>query len=111
MYILNAFFISLFMNLTFAPVMMMTHHLTDTYIASNNGRFPLNNFAVLPFLEKVDWQKMWEFVFKKTIPFFWIPAHTITFLMPEQFRTLIAAGLSVALGILLGASSARETTA
>jgi hypothetical protein len=45
---------------------------------------------------------MWGFVFKKTIPFFWIPAHTITFLLPPQYRVLYAALLSVVLGILLG---------
>jgi hypothetical protein len=40
-------------------------------------------------------------VFKKTIPFFWIPAHTITFLLPADFRILFAAILGVALGIIL----------
>ena len=41
------------------------------------------------------------FVFKKTIPFFWIPAHTITFLLPGQYQVLFAALLGVALGIIL----------
>jgi hypothetical protein len=106
--ILTAFTVSLTMNLTFAPVMMLTHHLTDTYIASNKGRFPIGGFAVRPLLEQIDWNKMWGFIIKKTIPLFWIPAHTITFLLPEQFRTLFAAGLSVVLGIMLGAFRAKE---
>jgi len=106
--ILTAFIISFSMNITFAPMMMLTHHLTDMHIAANKGRFPLRDFTVLPLLKQIDWQKMWGFVIKKTIPLFWIPAHTITFLLPEQFRTLFAAGLSVVLGILLGALKAKD---
>ncbi len=107
--ILTAFIISFSMNITFAPMMMLTHHLTDMHIAANKGRFPLRDFAVLPLLKKIDWQKMWGFVIKKTIPLFWIPAHTVTFLLPEQFRTLFAAGLSVVIGILLGALKAKDS--
>jgi len=40
-------------------------------------------------------------VYKKTIPFFWIPAHTISFLLPAAYRTLFAALLGVALGLIL----------
>lgn len=42
-----------------------------------------------------------NFVFKKTIPFFWYPAHTITFLLPGEMRVLFAAILGVVLGVLL----------
>jgi len=59
-------------------------------------------------LESIDWSRMWNFVFKKTIPFFWIPAHTITFLLPAQYRTAFAALLSVALGILLGIAGKKK---
>jgi hypothetical protein len=99
--LLNAAAISFFMNIIFAPVMMMTHHLTDTYIAQNAGRFPLRGFELGPLLRKINWDKMWGFVYKKTIPLFWIPAHTVTFLLPEEIRVLFAVILSVALGLLL----------
>ena len=33
---------------------------------------------------------------------FWVPAHTITFLLPEAWRVLFAAVLGVALGVILG---------
>ena len=36
-----------------------------------------------------------------TILWFWLPAHTITFLLPGYFRVLCAAFLSVALGFIL----------
>jgi hypothetical protein len=44
-------------------------------------------------------------VFKKTIPFFWYPAHTVTFLLPSEQRVLFAALLGIALGVLLALSS------
>lgn len=33
---------------------------------------------------------------------FWVPAHTITFFLPEAWRVLFAAILGVALGVILG---------
>lgn len=107
--LLLAFLTSLFMNLIFSPVLMLTHHLTDRHITSNNGRFPLRGLSVLPLFKSIDWQRMWGFVFKKTIPFFWLPAHTITFLLPAQYRVLYAALLSLALGILLGLAGRQRT--
>ncbi len=108
MKLLGAFLTSLMMNLIFSPVLMLTHHLTDKYILINIGRFPLRKTAVQPLLEAIDWNRMWGFVFAKTIPFFWIPAHTITFLLPAQYRTLFAALLSVVLGILLGIAGKKK---
>ncbi len=97
-----AFAISVFMNIIYAPPMMLTHHLTDRFIANHDGRFPISRLNVLNLLKQIDWDKMWGFVFKKTIPLFWIPAHTITFLLPEQYRVLFAVVLSVILGLILG---------
>ena len=108
MRLLGAFLTSLFMNLIFSPVLMLTHHVTDKYIAFNHGKFPLNKIKIQPMLEAIDWSRMWGFVFKLTIPLFWIPAHTITFMLPAQYRTLFAALLSVALGILLGIASKKK---
>ena len=45
------------------------------------------------------------FTSKKTIPFFWIPAHTITFLLAPQYQVLFAALLGVMLGILLSVAA------
>lgn len=106
--LLRAFLISLFMNVVFAPPMMLTHHLTDRFIESEGGRFPLRRFDIAALLEKADWQRLWGLVYKKTIPLFWIPAHTVTFLLPVQFRTAFAAILSVALGLLLGVFGKRK---
>jgi hypothetical protein len=40
-------------------------------------------------------------VFKKTIPLFWIPAHTITFLLDPDYQVLFAAFLGIMLGAIL----------
>ena len=52
-------------------------------------------------LSYIDWKTFANFVVLKTIPFFWIPAHTVTFLLPSSYRVLVAALLSVALGVIL----------
>lgn len=101
--IVVAFSISTCMNLIYAPVMMTLHKITDTHIVVNGGTIlsllkPINFSGIL---SKIDWNVQWNFVFKKTIPFFWIPAHTITFLLPEEFQVLFAALLGIALGVIL----------
>jgi len=56
---------------------------------------------VTKLIEATDWKSMWGFVLKKTIPFFWIPAQTITFLLPVEFQILVAALYSTILGVFL----------
>ncbi|GAB1473896.1 hypothetical protein MASR2M69_13370 [Bacteroidota bacterium] len=41
-----------------------------------------------------------KFVVGKTIPLFWIPAHTITFLLPDTYKVIFAASLSIVLGLI-----------
>jgi hypothetical protein len=103
MKLLVAFSISSLMNLIYAPVMMTLHRITDTHIIENNGtiRGLFRPIRFRKIFNELDWDNMWNFVFKKTIPFFWIPAHTITFLLPESFQVLFAALLGIALGIIL----------
>jgi len=93
-----AFFVSLIMNLTFAPAMMITHRMTDTWIDLRYEGQPAGLAAIVA---RIDWQGFVSFVLLKTIPFFWIPAHTVTFLLPPEYRVLAAALLSIALGALL----------
>jgi hypothetical protein len=103
----DAFAISTCMNLIFAPVMMTFHKITDTHIIENKGKVAslLRPIAFQRILQNLNWDIMWNFVFKKTIPFFWIPAHTITFLLPAEFRVLFAAILGIALGLILAIGS------
>ena len=93
-----AFFVSTIMNLTFAPAMMLTHRLTDTYL---DLRYEGKGTSIGEIVARIDWKGFISFVLFKTIPFFWIPAHTITFLLPPEYRVLMAALLSIALGAIL----------
>lgn len=98
-----AFAISTAMNLIFAPVMMTFHKITDTHIEQTGGTLK-GFFSPLPFgqiIRNLNWKVQYEFVFKKTIPLFWIPAHTITFLLPVDFQVLFAAVLGIMLGVIL----------
>ena len=108
--IITAFAISSLMNLIFAPVFMTLHKITDTHIIDNNGTLkgffsPIKYYKIFP---ELNWSVQWNFVFKKTIPFFWIPAHTITFLMPAEYRIIFAAVLGVVLGLILSLSANRS---
>ncbi|MFZ4463809.1 MAG: Mpv17/PMP22 family protein [Bacteroidales bacterium] len=107
MSIFVAFSISTAMNLIYAPVMMTLHKITDIHIITNGGSL-WGLLRPIPFgviFSQIDWNRQWNFIFKKTIPFFWIPAHTITFLLPVDFQVLFAALLGVALGVILSFSS------
>ncbi len=101
--LLVAFSISLIMNIIFAPLMMTFHKVTDIHILSNGGTLK-GFFRPIKFqniLLNLNWEVQWNFVFLKTIPYFWIPAHTITFLLPQDFQVLFAAILGIALGTIL----------
>ena len=100
-----ALFVSVFMNLIFAPTMMLFHRVTDAYIENiTTKHFKTFN----DILKSIDYEGFITFVVFKTIPFFWIPAHTITFLLPETYRVFFASLLGVALGLLLGIGKLRK---
>ncbi len=70
---------------------MTFHRITDLHIVQTGGSLR-GFFKPIPFaslFKKIDWDVQWNFVFRKTIPFFWIPAQTITFLLPEGIQDLI----------------------
>lgn len=108
--LVTAFFTSVAMNLIFAPVFMTFHKITDTHITWNGGTLK-GLFRPIHFgniFSSMDWSVQWNFVFKKTIPLFWIPAHTITFLLPPHMRVLFAALLGIVLGVLLAMASLKS---
>ena len=102
-----AFCISVGMNGIFAPVFMTFHKITDTHILACGGslRALATPIPMIQIMTNLNWSAQWNFVFKKTIPFFWVPAHTITFLLPSEARVLFAALLGVALGVLLAVAA------
>lgn len=99
--------VSVAMNTIFAPVFMTLHKITDAHIAACGGSLKAL-ITPIPMAERfasLNWQAQWGFVFKKTIPLFWYPAHTITFLLPPEQRVLFAALLGIVLGVLLAVAS------
>ncbi len=83
--------VSVFTNLLFGPMMMLFHRWTDNAIEHKD----------------MDWaslQKAW-----KTLLWFWIPAHTITFILPDHFQVGLAAVWAVALGVILGFFARKQT--
>jgi len=102
-----AFAVSVAMNVMYAPVMMTFHKITDTHIVNTGGTVK-GLFRPIPLgriFRELNWDVQYNFVFKKTIPFFWIPAHTITFLLPVDWQVLFAAFLGIMLGIFLAIAS------
>ena len=79
----RAFAVSLSMNLQFGPFLVLVHRLIDNAI---DGK---PNWANL---DKGLLSLLW----------FWVPAHTVTFLLPLELRIGLAAVWSVALGLILG---------
>jgi hypothetical protein len=89
-----AFSTSLFMNMIFAYPMMFSHEWFSQVIEKGKLIGGEEFFAGAS-------PKVWGSFIPKTILFFWVPAHTVTFLLPAEFRVLVGALLSVALGFIL----------
>ena len=105
--VMVALAISVAMNTIFAPVFMTFHKISDIHIANHNGsaKALITPIPMGKILAELNWNAQWGFVFKKTIPLFWYPAHTVTFLLQPESRVLFAALLGVALGVLLALAS------
>ena len=103
----SAFAASTTLNLFFAPVFMTFHKITDLHILKNGGTLK-GFFTPIKFRKhfmELDWSTQWNFIFKKSIPLFWIPAQVLNFMLPEEYRILFAALLSIVLGVLLSVAS------
>ncbi len=85
---------SFWMNMIFAYPMMLAHEWCNMVLARKKL------VGGETFLKNID-SHVWGSFIPKTIVFFWIPAHTVTFLLPPDYRVLMGALLSVALGFIL----------
>ena len=84
--ILTAFSVSLTMNTMFAPIMMIAHKVADLHIAQYQGRLAClwNAPQTGRLLQSVDWNGFWKNVLCRSLLWFWIPVHTVTFLLPPS---------------------------
>lgn len=96
---LVAFYTSATMNISFGVVMMGSHRVADTWVDRRiDGA---GGIDLIETIKAVDWIGYISFVVLKTVPFFWIPAHTLVFLLPPAYRVLAAAYLSIVLGAMM----------
>lgn len=111
--IVAAFTVSVTLNLIFAPILMVSHSLTDMHISKYAGS--MTCFTHKPdigaYLQALNWHHVWKNVLVRNILFFWIPMHTITFLLPPVFRLLFAALLGACLGLILTMIKIKEQKA
>ena len=86
----NAFLLSVTMNLQFGLLLVILHRFLDNLIAQ---------------------QRNWKNIDKGMLSliWFWIPAHTITFMLDKPFQIGLAAIWSVVLGFILGYYNREET--
>ncbi len=103
--LIRAFTTSATMNLTFGPTFMAVHKCSDTYLALRAEKGKKVSLAEV--IDTVDWKRFVSFTLFKTVPIFWIPAHTVTFMLPSEYQVMLAALLSVALGIILNLKKAK----
>lgn len=96
---LHALYTSVTMNVSYAPTFMALHKCSDAYLEMRACGERKNGIGKV--IDSVDWKGFASFTIAKTVPFFWIPAHTVTFLLPSEYQVMLAALLSVALGIIL----------
>ena len=103
---LRALYTSVLMNTSFGPTFMAVHKCTDKFLElrSKKEKASLNNIV-----KGVDWSTFVSFTILKTVPLFWIPAHTITFLLPAEYQVMMAAALSVALGVILSFGNRKKS--
>lgn len=95
---LQALFTGTLLNLTYGPAFMAAHRISDTWIDLHiEGKNP----TLAGVVQLVDWPGFMRFVVGKTIPFFWIPVQTANFMLPSEYRVVVAAYLSIVLGIIL----------
>lgn len=104
--ILTAFYTAALMNLTFGIVFMAVHRLSDTCI---DRWVQTGQAATRGVVSAINWVDFISFVVGKTIPLFWIPVHTLTFLLPTEYRVLAAAYLSIVLGVILVYARGRKS--
>jgi len=85
-----AFALSTLTNLFFGPQMMLFHRLEDNLILRRKGFEGMGSAL-------------------RTLVWFWIPAHTLTFSLPPEFQVGLAALWSLALGLILGLAAAQRS--
>lgn len=97
---------SIVLNLFSMPIHAAAMRILGNY--SEERFYHGHRMKAIEAVDSVDWGEFVDFTYFKTIPVFWIPANTIGFLMPENFRVFFAAVLSFVFGMLMTILKLRE---
>ena len=87
----GAFFTSFFTNAMFGPWIIILHRLLDNL---PSGKFTVPTDGLKGAMLTLLW--------------FWLPAHTVTFYLPENYQITLAAVWSFILGLILGYFNSRK---
>lgn len=93
-----AFWKSFFLQFFFAFLFMSFHRFVDTLI--DDGKL-FSRWPVVATCAGIDWRNMLTVV-GWSLVWFWLPAQTVNFMLPPEYRVLGAALLAIALGLILG---------
>lgn len=98
------FMASISMDITFGPMMMIFQKIVtlDIELKETQGK----RFTQI--IKAIDWDYLVKNTWIKTTVFFWIPMHTIIFLLPGTIRLIVAALMSTVLGILLSLTNSKK---
>lgn len=98
-------FTSVTNNLFFAPIHSALMRVCGNYAEI---RFWRGSISPTPSGGLCRLGELIDFTLFKTIPLFWIPVNTVGFLLPQEYRIVFAAVLSLAFGILMTVLKLRE---
>jgi hypothetical protein len=87
--VLRAFSLSVLTNAMFGPLLMFLHRSSDNLVAGTRGYAGIEASLL-------------------TLAWFWVPAHTVTFILPYDFQVGLAALWSVVLGLIMGFTKRRS---
>ena len=88
----RAFTLSFLLQLFTGPQIMFFHRFEDNLIA---GKWSMEGITTA----------------LKSLVWFWLPAHTVTFMLDKPFQIGLAALFSLALGLILGYAKIKQTSA
>jgi hypothetical protein len=107
-FVLTALWTAVIMDYTGGLLVMGGHRVADAYV---EARISGNKKKLGEVVKSIDWSGFINFVVAKTLICFWVPAHTITFMLPSEYRILFAALLGIALGAILSYAKRRKPPA
>jgi hypothetical protein len=105
-----SFSMSLWINVFsgYAFVMMFIHYWIDDMLKNGFFLAPWHMFFGGGVIPDDGRRRRWAKVVMRSIVFFWIPAHTITFSLPPTWRVICAAYLAVFLGLILSFATRKQ---